>query len=222
MPLPFWGSTLRRGHGYDGPLYAPNSHDVLVLGNEKLPGTARVDALPEHVYDRQKAQGRDGATLVLRGYLPGPIDIEWTLWTEEQWEKAQEIIPKIWRKPGKLAPPSEGEKKSKAALSEAEAAKVEERALDIRHPGLLWLNVERVVIKGISPPKPGSVPQSRVVHIKCIEFVPPPKVDQQPTVVKGSKSQLKAPSAGFVPNNGQLDPPRPGPLRKAPTKKAPI
>jgi hypothetical protein len=200
MGLPFWGRSLRPGHGFEGPLYATNPHDVVQLGDEKLPGTCSVEALPEHVYDRQKVEGRDGATLVLRGYLPGPIDIEWTLWTEEQWEKAQEVIAKIWRKPGKLAPSEGGSKKTAAAA--AEATVVEERALDIRHPGLQLLGVQRVVIRGISPPKRGPVPQSRVINIKCLEYVPTPKKKQKPTKVAGSASKL-APVASFLqPKNG--------------------
>jgi hypothetical protein len=188
QPIPFWGRSARSGHGYDGPLYAPNPHDVVQLGNEKLPGICSVEALPEHIYDRQKADGRDGATLILRGYLPGPIDITWTIWTEEQWQKAQEIIAKIWRKPGKLAQASAGKK----AASSDEVAMTEERAIDIRHPGLQLLGVQRVVILGISPLRQGPQPQARVINIKCLEYVPSPATGKVKTnkPVGGSKATI--------------------------------
>src|ERR1044072_7775866 len=131
MPAPFWGRLPELG--YDGPVYASSPDDQVSLGGDMLPGLCQVDTLPEHVYERQKVDGRDGATLTMRGYLPGPIDIECRIWTKEQWDVLQAIIAKVWRKPGKLAAVDTAAKKTG---TNADAAVAEENAVDIAHYAL--------------------------------------------------------------------------------------
>jgi hypothetical protein len=165
MSEPFWITDTSAG--FDGPIYAKNPHRTVFLGGLQLPGLCTVKATPSVQFDRQKVSGGDGASIILRGYLPGPIDIDCEIWLPGQWEIWQDIQDKIWTKPGKLAG---AEKKKGSAL--AAGAKIAEReALDIQHPALRKLGIQRVVLVGISLPEPGSIPQSRVIRLKCMEYV---------------------------------------------------
>lgn len=165
--LPFWDKNT---DGYEGDTYSRDPYELVTLGEFQLPGRCTVEALPERLFDRQKVRDRDGAALILRGYLPGPIDLEWTIWTPEQWKKAQVVLSELWPKAGKLADTQKGKT---AAGSQADVADM--AALPISHPMLQVVNVQRVVIRGISVPKPGSIPGSYVINIKCLEYVPTSK-----------------------------------------------
>jgi hypothetical protein len=189
MSVPYWSTTTR---GFEGPDYAPNRHDTVRLKGMYLPGICKIKALPTREYDREKAPGRDGATIIMQGYLPGPIDIEVLLWMPIHFELWEGIVDKLWGAPGKLAP---GAAKKQTAASIEDAAKLaEERAIEISHPATDVMKIHRVVITGISLPEPGPQPQSRVVNIKCLEFVPSPTA-QQTAVVKGTDSALPETSA---------------------------
>jgi len=197
MAATFWG---RGTQGYEGPLYAPNPHDLVVLGGRKLPGKCSVEALPTLEYGREKAPGRDGAAIILQGYLPGPIDIEVLMWTEEQWVVFQEVMDLVWTRPGKISSgfsergvqffssiDKTGAERSQIAKG---AALAEQRAVTIGHPALQEAKISLVVITGRSLPKPGPAPQSRIVNIKCLEFVPSPKTGK-PKLVKGDEPLQK-------------------------------
>jgi hypothetical protein len=188
MPLPFW--CLNTSEGFDGSLYAKNPDELVVLDGKKLPGVATVKAAPTQQFDLQKINGGDGASVVLRGYLPGPIEIEVVIWTIEQWERWQEIFPAIWRKPGKLATKSVGSgKKEKAAAkvaARAGAVAAQQAALTIYHPYLSQFGITRVVVTGISLPEKGPAEQSRVIRIKCMEYTPVPPGKQATARVHGT------------------------------------
>ncbi len=179
MGVPFWVSDTSRG--FDGPVYAKNPHETIFIGGLQLPGICKVTALPSQQVDRQKVSGGDGATIIVRGYLPGPVDVECEMWLPSQWEVFQNVQAQIWTKPGKLA----GVEKAKGKAAVQAAAIAEREALDIAHPALQALSISRVVVVGISLPTPGQIPQSRVVHIKCLEFVPTPKT-KATAKIKGS------------------------------------
>ncbi len=199
MGAPFWASSTK---GYEGPVYAPNSHDTVRLKGMYLPGVCKVKALPTQDFSREKAPGRDGGTIIMQGYLPGPIDIEMMIWTKEQWDIWQGIIKEIWRKPGKISAgfsdrgtefDTAGSKKAaERSQIAAGAALAEDRAIAISAPQLQPYDISRVVVTGISLPEPGPVPQSRIINIKCMEFVPPPP-KAVTTRMKGSTTKPSDP-----------------------------
>lgn len=178
---PFWD---RNESGYEGEVYAPNPVNTVEIGGIQLPGRCTLRAIPEHVYDNQKIAGYDGSDLVLRGYLPGPIDLEMLIWTPSQWREAQIAIRTLYRKPLKdsaavdvvdeeeLIARAENKTRRSQGLSEARRKLAEARALDIKHPWLGLLDLKRVVIKGISLPEPGPEPQTWIINWKLQEFVP--------------------------------------------------
>jgi hypothetical protein len=179
VAIAFWAQNSM---GFEGELYASNPWDTVTLGGKQLPGLCEVRGLPRLQLDRQKVNGQDGATLIERGYLPGPIEIKVTIWTPEQWEVMQDVISAIWRKPGKIATT---QKKVSQSQIKKEAKVAEQAALDIDYPGAAMLRIKSVVVDGLSMPEPGSGEQVRVISIKCVEYVP-----TQPTVatkkVKGA------------------------------------
>jgi hypothetical protein len=216
----FWG---RGDQGYEGPLYAPNPHDLVILGGKKLPGKCEVKALPTQEYGREKAPGRDGAAIILQGYLPGPIDIAVLMWTPEQWEVFQDVMDLVWNRPGKISSgfskrgqqffSSIDKTASEAGQISRGAALAEQRAITIGHPALQEANITKVVVTGRSLPEPGPFPQSRIVNIKCLEFVESPKVSKT-AVVKGDAKLAKpthtmAPATvnqpGLSPGQGKVD-----------------
>jgi hypothetical protein len=216
----FWG---RGTQGYEGPLYAPNPHDLVILGGLKLPGKCEVKALPSEEVGREKAPGRDGASIILQGYLPGPIDIAVLLWTPRQWEVFQEVMELVWVKPGKISSgfsnrgvnfySSIQQKGAEAGQIARGAALAEQRAISIGHPALQEANISKVVVVGRSLPEPGPQPQSRIVNIKCLEFVESPKTAKT-KVVKGD-AKLEKPThtlppatvnqRGLSPGQGSVD-----------------
>ncbi len=136
----------------EGSLYAPSEWDQVWLNWQQLPGKCSAKGLPMLAVDKKKAGGVDGATITVQGYLPGPIEIESLIWTPEQWDKWQEIIDFIWRRPSKKS-------------------KVSELAVQISSPGLDWLGIKLAVVLGITPPEEGPVRGTRVIKIKSIEYL---------------------------------------------------
>lgn len=176
----FWGAGSA---GYEGPVYMPNVWDTLFIRGIQIPGKVEVRALPEQQVDVQKAPARDGATATWQGYMPGPIDIEVLLWTRPQYEAWQEVIAQLWPRPGKIAPGTKFDDKTSTSTAKVAAQLAERNAFEIKHPALVDLRISRVIIKGISLPVPGPIPQSRVVNIKAIEFCP--TTGQPPARAKG-------------------------------------
>jgi hypothetical protein len=136
-----------------GPLFSANPWDVVFINGQPLPGLCKVHGLPTLSFDKKKHAGADGAIITVNGYLPGPIEIEVKLWTQEQWEFFQAMAPAIWNKPAK----------------KTSAAKL---AVPIGHPGLDLWGINAVVVIGVSVPEDGPIPQSKLVKIKCVEYVP--------------------------------------------------
>lgn len=225
MAQPFWapykdenGAPL----GYEGPLYSDNPWEYVVIGDMKTPGLAKVRAAPAFSVDIQKASGRDASNVILRGYRPGEVEIEVMVWTPDQWERLQEIIQTVWRKPnktGKLDLPKTGKgasdaaKREEAAAIRAGAKSVQQAALTISHPAVSPFGISHVTVVGFVPIEDGPEAQTKVMRIRCIEYVPP-GTDQGTRKVGGSKRQkrdiLSAPKVRETiakASNGPGDPP---------------
>lgn len=171
MALPFWDPVPTTAQGN---LYADDPWDTVRLGGRYLPGICTVRGLPTLSFDKKKAGGIDGATITVNGYLPGPIEIDVLLWTQEQWALMQEIAPLIWTRPNK---------KSTAA----------DLAIAISHPGLGLWGQSGVVVLGVSVPEKGPIEGTKLIKIKCVEFVPVQKKPRTKTARAASNVKLTTP-----------------------------
>lgn len=201
MGLSFWADD---GVGYDGPLYSSSPWDYVMLGNDKLPGICRVRGAPEYMVDRQKPNGGDAAAIILRGYNPKDIEIEVTIWTPQQWEKLQDVITKVWRRPNKASAldlPRSGKgvetvkKAEETAAIQGGARLVEQQAVDISHPSTSLYGIKQVVVVGMSMPEDGGTVGSKVVRIRCVQFIAPAAAKDATAArkTKGSKAKLTDP-----------------------------
>lgn len=167
-PIDYWddngGGTVLYG---EGPTFASNPWDCVFLNGNPIPGLCKIKASPTVKFDPKKPGGVDGLTITKQGYLPGPVEIEVVLWTQEQWEFFQSIADEIWIKPRRAG-----------TL----------KAIDISHPGTDLWKIKSVVVQGVSVPEDGPIPQSKVIRIKAVEFLPPGK-----TVTKTVKASGKVP-----------------------------
>jgi hypothetical protein len=204
MAVPFW--SLNPTAGYFGPIYPSNPFDLVILGGEKLPGICKIKALPAQEISRQKVPGRDGATILWRGYVPGPVDLECLMWMDAQWQIMQGIISRLWQKPGKTLAGKGGAKKESGKALENQAAIAEGAATDIDHPSLQVLGITRVILSGVSLPEEGSAPQSRTINFKLLEYVPPGKKTVSRKVAGSGKLPTFA-TVGGSPNWDTFGPP---------------
>jgi hypothetical protein len=154
----------------DGPLYSENAWDRVTLNGNEIPGICAVKCESKLQIDQQKGPKHDGALLVVQGVLPSPIDISVTIWTEQQWGTFVELIPLIWRKPNKSGDINSIAKTLR--LSQAAAAQAL-LAVDIIHPACQMFGINYVIVSGMSQPEDGPVPQSKVIRIKCVQYLPP-------------------------------------------------
>lgn len=147
----------------EGPLYAPNEWDEVYLGAYLLPGICTVKGTSIVSADVKKPLGVDGATITVRGYMPASVEIEMTLWTPAQWTQWQKILPFVWRPPGK--PNALG------VQLDPHLRSADSLALSTWSPALNSLHISNVVVVSITTAARGTVPGSRVIRIKCLEYV---------------------------------------------------
>lgn len=154
-----------------GPTYMPNPWDTAWVNGEQIPGLVVVDGAVKLQIDKsKKAQGKDGITLTSNGLLPGPVDIDITLWTEDQWEAFIAIRRTIWIKPNR-----------------GEAVRV----VTIDHPAFALWDINQVMIESPSVPKRGPIPQTMLIKLRCLQFLPP--------VAGNRKKATKTPKAVDTP-----------------------
>jgi hypothetical protein len=181
MAIPFWDSNLTD----EGPTFSEDAWDSVFIGGEQLPGICSVKGQPTLAFDKKKAGGVDGATITVNGYLPGPIEIEVLLWTGAQLVEMELLTPKIWRKPNKKTD-------------------AKELARPVSHPAFALWGITDVVVLGVSVPERGPVEGSKVIKIKCVEYVP---VVQQPKTKTARGSSNVKLVKQLAPKNQAGEPP---------------
>jgi hypothetical protein len=170
MAIPFWGPS----GGDFGPTFMTNEWDVAWFNGQPLPGKWSVSGFPTLAVDKKKHAGVDGASITVQGYVPGPVELEGLIWTDEQWQFFQALTPDIWRKPTK-----------KALLATL--------AVDVTHHGLTTWGISKFVVVGVAPPVDGPVKFSKVFKIKGIEYVPLDATTRTQTAQGGPIVPLAAP-----------------------------
>jgi len=157
----------------EGPAFSDNPWDVIFFNSQPVPGICKVKSKQKYLFDKKKPGGSNGLTVTGQGYLPGPVTIEVMLWTQEQWEFFQAIADSIWVKPvrgGTIRP------------------------IDVSHPGLDLWRIKAIVIEGVSVPEEGPVPQSKIINIEAVQFLPP-----------STKTRTATPkSSGAIPSQPEL------------------
>jgi hypothetical protein len=136
---PFWGN-------------APRSWQKVRLGGLELPGTASVTGSVRQRYDKKKVPGKGGATYTVLGTEPGKVEIVLTLWTDEQFEDYQRLVP--------LFRPPKTKTKRKAGTP-----------LTIEHPNCTLYNIKAVVVMEAGMAEDAGEPGVKRVKLSCEEFM---------------------------------------------------
>jgi len=157
--------------------YAIHPWDTATIDGHQLPGICRVmDGMTKIGIDLKKPDGKDGSTITVKGYRPGPFELSVSVWTKTQWDALTTVLDAIWRRPQKKA-------KGKTHVSDI--------AVPIFHPALALYGISSCAIQGVTFPSDGPFDGAKTVKIKCLENVPPGPKKQTKTAA--SKTGL-APS----------------------------
>ena len=206
MGSPFWDPVPGTA---EGPTLLSDPWDVVLLDGEKLPGKGTVKCEPKVGFEVKSPPGFDGAVVTLKGYLPGPVLIELSMWTAAQWDEFQRQLPRIWRKPN--APTRANRDVARAAnITPAEARNLQ-LSQKLSHPAISPYGVTDVIVVGISLPEEAGVTGVRVVRIRCQEFLIPTR--KAPTKVRPGPGAPLAPQlnpasnkAGEAPSKTDIHP----------------
>lgn len=158
MGAPFWDLSPGTGEdfsdfapGAEGPLYASNPWDLVKLQGLRLPGICDLQ-IPD--FDRRvqnkKANGADGSTPTMRGLDDAKIEITVKVWTKDQFDLMNRILPVIFPLPG------------------ANPTKL--NAMDVAHPNTTALQIKSLVIRGITGWLPGPERSSKIIRLKCEQY----------------------------------------------------
>lgn len=158
MAIPFWDNSLGTegaivGPGADGPLTAPMEWDTCELQGIHCPGIVEViiESRARRVQNK-KNNGNDGATPTFRGLDPAKLTIRVTIWTPDQNDQWDAMLPIIYPLPNK------GTNKL--------------NAIDISHPATTQARIKSIIVEDVRGPMPGSVRGSKTYELKCVQFVP--------------------------------------------------
>lgn len=163
------------GSGSDllDPITNPNDWDVVIVNGMASPGVAKISGFKRSFgWDVKKGKGAKGSTVTLNEYPPAEGTIELTLWEPEHFEEWREFRD-IWNYDPTKKPIS---------------------AVDIFHPVLADISVDRVVCKEIGQIEAQGQGLFKVT-ISLIEYNPPPKkaATSTPTSSQSNANSKKAP-----------------------------
>lgn len=146
---------------------APELYDTCTLAGLTLPGIVKIAGSMTRKLDKKNAKGADGATITDDGANAAEIELALVMWTAAHWEAYQAMVPLInpLAQKGKLSP------------------------VDIVHPVLALHGVKSVYVEDVSLPQAGSIPQTREVKIKVVEWRPAPKKPKKSKSTTPTRSQ---------------------------------
>jgi hypothetical protein len=165
--IPFWDPYS--SPSVDGPDSDPNPWGQVTIGGILLPGYCEVSGAAIHRIDVQKANGVDGGTLIERGYQPGEFDIDMKIWTEKHWDLWRETRPFIFRRLNKV----DLNDAKKSGATREQVAATEKASLSISHPALADAEITACLIKSISLPRPGPERGTKIITLKCVQYITP-------------------------------------------------
>lgn len=167
------------------------------LGGNLLPGVSVVDAPFSRSVEKKKAKGSDGTTVTDQGDELAPVTIRTEVYTPEQWEQWQEIIPTLWPK----------------------TAGSERTPLEIIHPLTAALGITAVYVEKLHMRPPEN--QVMVVEITAFDWAtavrpvvaaagatggtpPVAQVPQSPTLVTDAARNAGETVGGWLNNVGSM------------------
>ncbi len=135
------------------PFSSPESWDVVMVANTNTPGVAELSGFARPFgWEVKKGKGAKGSTVTLNDYPPAKGTLTLRFWTQDHFIQWAEFRA-IWN---------------------YDPTKKPVAAVDIFHPSLADLGIDRVVCEEISAVEKESPGLYKVV-IKLIEYNPPPK-----------------------------------------------
>jgi hypothetical protein len=189
--VPFWNtptqglaSAASLPPGGTGETYSSNRWGTGWIAGLQIPGVVEVrgKSVTGIEIDTAKAKGRDGTRITIQGYKAGEFDIIALIWTDEQWEKIQDVKNTILVKP---------QKKSKVA----------DAALAVYHPALAFVNISSAVLLGINPPEDGSEIGTKIIRFRMYENAPAGKKKTTKTAKSTAVGRIKEYRPGEAPKN---------------------
>jgi len=133
--------------GPDGEVW-----DRLTINGRWYAGTVSVDGQGvSQKLDVRSPPGADGARLVHKGYEPASVELTLRLWTEAHLEDFSALLPQIHPR------------RRIGARS----------AIDVFHPALALLLIQRVVVRTVGLLRPSGTPGLFECKLTCLEYAPP-------------------------------------------------
>jgi hypothetical protein len=192
--IPFWDTNA---DGYDDWVYATNPWDCLTLGAERIPGVVDCSAVSKLALKKSKPSGKHGARVTSLGRDPGEADIKVYISNPKQWDRWQEVEPKIFS----------GDRRDFLAL-------------DAQAPAFAAARVKSVAVISIASPAPGRVPGEKVIVVKVQEYSPPSKKAAVKTPGASRRDEFanepKGPNPPTRPANARESPPSQDPWVRQP------
>ena len=151
---------------------SPSQWDIFYIGGDPLPGLARVRGARQIKVDQRNAPGTEGSTLTFLGRTSAEIQVTLRMWTNEQLDVWNKMVPKIQPPPGKLPP----------------------EPLDVYHPALAMLAMKSLLCLDAGIMQPSGDPGVFETQLRFIEFLPemkaPVKTAEASGAIGSSKSKL--------------------------------
>lgn len=131
-------------------------YDCIVLAGKRSPGVCKLNAPKRSLgWDKQKAKGDDGASVVNNGAELCEFQATLTLWKDP--DRDEYAGWDAWK-----------------PILDTQVKDTDKKALDIYHPQLVAIGVTGVVVKSYTAPQPDGK-GGATVHIDFIEFKPKKK-----------------------------------------------
>jgi hypothetical protein len=172
----------------------PDLWDTVTLGGHTIPGRTDVETEVEKKVKKKRAAGRHGGRSTDKGDDLATVKLVVTIWTPEHFNAWEELLPKIH-------PHRQDEHRV---------------ALEIIHPSLSQLRINRVYVKGVSNLRKGSEVDTMTATITCIEFRPPDNTNATRGVREGQNSRSRQPNMVFEFESADADKSRTDPQVRSP------
>jgi hypothetical protein len=198
-PMP---SSLR---GISGEIYSTNEWDIVFLDGVGLPGICDVKGIAELKVDNKKTPGKDGSTITITGYQPGPFEVTCKVWMPEQLDILVEAIDRIWNLPRRPLP------------NDTRSAQLKRlrKPLSIGHPKTTIFEINYCIVRGVALLEEDSVFGVKVMRFKCQEWRPSGVKNVTATPKKGP-GRVTEYASGHEPKNGAPKAPSTNPKNLAP------
>ena len=159
---------------------APDLYDQITIAGVTLRGLVRFTGELGRKLDVKNAKGADGATITDDGADPETIEIEYTMWTREQWFAWQQFVPIVnpAAQKGKLKP------------------------VDVDHPIFALHGIKSIYVEKLAVPTQGRLAGTLQTRIRAIGWRPEPKS----TTSKSSTPKSSDPSKDYVWGENNTDP----------------